>query len=201
MSALTSWFASPLPDAAIEIGPEAVCAATIGGRGRDVLVQHHAVEPLQSGAVVPSLTSQNVLDAPAVVAAIQLALDRLGTRPRRVALVIPDLAAKVSLVHFDQVPTAHEDLEKLIRWQIRKSAPFPVDEACVTFAPAAQGANGGQEFLVVLARRETIREYEAMTSLERIAKHGPLCCSFKARINLGLQFSRLVPMWVESPLH
>ena len=162
MSALTSWLASPPPDAAIEIGPEAVCVATIGGRGRDVHVQRHAIEQLEAGAIVPSLTSQNVLDAPAVVASLRLTLERLGSRPRRVALVIPDLAAKVSLVHFDQVPAKREDLEQLIRWQLRKSAPFPIDDACVTFVPGASGSNGGREFLVVLARRETIQEYEQL---------------------------------------
>jgi type IV pilus assembly protein PilM len=160
MSILTSWLASAPPDAAIEIGSEAVCAATVSGRGSEALVQHHAVEQLQPGSVVPSLTAQNVLDPSAVVAGLQLALDRLGTRPRRVALVIPDLAAKVSLVHFDQVPAKHDDLEQLIRWQLRKSAPFPVDEACVTFVPACVGATGGREFLVVLARRDIVREYE-----------------------------------------
>lgn len=160
MSSFTSWLASPPPDAAIEIGSEAVCAATISGRGGDVQVHRHAVELLQPGAVVPSLTAENIHDASTVVAAIQLAMDRLDSRPRRVALVIPDLAAKVSLVHFDQIPAKHEDLEQLIRWQLKKSAPFPVDDACLTFAPAAASTTGGREFLVVLARREAIHEYE-----------------------------------------
>ena len=40
----------------------------------------------------------------ALVAALRSALDKLGSRPRRVALVIPDTAAKVSLLRFEKVP-------------------------------------------------------------------------------------------------
>ena len=67
-------------------------------------MQAYAVEPLPAGAVVASLTSSNIHDRAAVVAALRSALDRAGTRPRRVALVVPDLSAKVSLVRFDTLP-------------------------------------------------------------------------------------------------
>jgi hypothetical protein len=75
--------------------------------------------------------------------------------------VIPDVAAKVSLVKFEQTPSRREDLNQLIRWQIKKSTPFPVDDACLTYSTGARGANGS-EFVVVIARREIVREYEAV---------------------------------------
>jgi Tfp pilus assembly PilM family ATPase len=89
-------------------------------------------------------------------------LDRLGSRARRVALVIPDTAVKVSLLRFEKVPPRSDDLEQLVRWQLRKAAPFPVDDASVTYAPGLEIDGGGREFLVELARRDTIREYEAI---------------------------------------
>src|SRR6187401_1388374 len=126
MSLLTSWLASPPPDAAIQIAPEAVSVGVLGFRGGGPVVQGYAIEPLPAGAVAASLTAANIHARPAVVEAIQRALERAGVRPRRVALVIPDPAARVSLVRFDHVPPRSEDLEQLIRWQIRKSAPFPI---------------------------------------------------------------------------
>ena len=152
MSLLTAWLASPLPDAAIQIAPECVSVAVIGSRAGDPVVQGYAIEPLPAGAVVPSLTAANVTARPAVVDALRRAIDRAGVRPRRVALVIPDSSARVSLVRFDQVPHSHEDLEQLVRWQIRKAAPFPIDEACLTFDVSTRSADGGAEFVVVLAR-------------------------------------------------
>jgi type IV pilus assembly protein PilM len=161
MSLLSSWLASPPPDAAVEISPERVAAATITARGSELVLHGYASEPLPAGAVVPSLTSHNMADRPRVVAALQAALDRLGSRPRRVALVIPDLAARVSLVRFEKVPARREDLDQLVRWQIKKSAPFPLDDACVTYSPGARGADGS-EFLVAMARRDIVREYEGV---------------------------------------
>jgi type IV pilus assembly protein PilM len=161
MSLLSSWLTSPPPDAAVEISPERVAVATMAGRGNDLVVHGYASEPLPTGAVVPSLTAHNIVDRPRVVTAMRAAFDRLGSRPRRVALVIPDLAARVSLLRFDRVPARREDLEQLVRWQLKKSAPFPIDDACVTYSPGGQ-RDGGQEFLVAMARHEIVREYEGV---------------------------------------
>jgi len=157
---LARWLASPPPDAAIEIAPEGVSVAVLGSRGSEPVVEAFATASLPPGAVVPSLLSHNIVDRAAVAGALRTACDRIGQRPRRAALVIPDLAARVSLVHFDQVPPRREDLDQLIRWQVKKSSPFPLDDACVTYSPGARGATGA-EFVVVSARRDTIREYEA----------------------------------------
>jgi type IV pilus assembly protein PilM len=161
MSLLASWLASPPLDAAIEIAPEAVSIAVLGGRGQHAVVEGYAVEPLPAGAVVPSLTATNIPDRDAVVRTLRAACESVGVRPRRVALVIPDLAAKVSLVRFDRVPPRRDDLDQLVRWQMKKSTPFPVEDACVTYTPGARGADGN-EYVVVAARRETIREYEGV---------------------------------------
>jgi type IV pilus assembly protein PilM len=161
MSLLSSWLTSPPPDAAVEISAERVAVATMAGRGNDLVVHGYASEPLPTGAVVPSLTAHNVVDRPRVVTALRAAIERLGSRPRRVALVIPDLAARVSLLRFDRVPARREDLDQLVRWQLKKSAPFPVDDACVTYNAGGQ-RDGGQEFLVAMARHEIVREYEGV---------------------------------------
>lgn len=160
MSLLSSWLTSPPPDAAVEISPERVAVATMAGRGKDLVVHGYASEPLPTGAVVVSLTTHNIIDRPRVVAAMGAAFEKLGSRPRRVALVIPDLAARVSLLRFDRVPAKREDLDQLVRWQLKKSAPFPVDDACVTYN--AGGQRDGEEFLVAMARREIVREYETV---------------------------------------
>jgi type IV pilus assembly protein PilM len=162
MSLFASWIASPPPDAAVEIAADRVSVAVASERGGGLAVQAYAVEPLPAGAVVASLTSSNIHDRAAVVSALRSALNRAGTRPRRVALVIPDLSAKVSLVRFDTLPARREDLDQLVRWQIKKASPFPLEEALVTSTPGARGADGSAEFLIVTARRDVVAEYEAV---------------------------------------
>jgi type IV pilus assembly protein PilM len=161
MSLLASWLASPPPDAAVEISSEAVSVAVVGSRGGQAVIQAHAAEPLPAGAVEPSLTVHNVVDRAAVAAALGAACEKAGVWPKRVALVIPDLAARVSLVRFDTVPARREDLDQLLQWQLRKSAPFPIEEGIVTYSAGARSGAAG-EFVVEIARRDIVREYEAV---------------------------------------
>ena len=163
MSVLSSWFATPPPpDAAVEIASGHVSVAVAGERGGALAVQSYAVAPLSAGSVIPSLTTQNIPNRAYVTSALRAALERAGVRPRRVALVIPDSAAKVSLVRFDTVPARREDLDQLVRWQLKKASPFPIEEASVTFTPARRAADGATEFLVVAARTDIVAEYEAV---------------------------------------
>jgi Tfp pilus assembly PilM family ATPase len=148
----------PPPEAAVEIGADRVAAAAVERRGRDAVVRAYAIEPLPDGAVVPSLTSSNIRDRSVVAAAVGRTLAHLG-RPRRVGLVVPDPVAKVSLIRFEQVPARPQDLAQLIRWQVRKAAPFPIEDAQVSFDRAGE-VSGGHEFIVSVAKRAIVEEYE-----------------------------------------
>jgi type IV pilus assembly protein PilM len=161
MTLFSSWLASPPPDAAVEISADRISVATIGPRGSGLVVQAYASELLPPETVTPNLTTRNVPNPDAAAAALRTACDRAGIRPRRVALIIPDVSARVSLLRFEKVPGRAEDLEQLVRWQLRKSAPFPVEEASVTYSAGARSADGA-EFVAVLARRDVVEEYEAV---------------------------------------
>jgi Tfp pilus assembly PilM family ATPase len=148
------------PTVAVEFAAHRLAGASVEMRGGKHVVRAHAVSPLADGVLVPSLTTANVRDRATVLAALKRVLEQLGN-PRRIGLVIPDPVAKVSLVKFQQVPAKAEDLDQLIRWQVRKAAPFAIEEAQVSYVEGAQ-APDGQEFMVSLARREIIAEYEAL---------------------------------------
>jgi type IV pilus assembly protein PilM len=156
-----SWLASSPPDAAIEIAPDGVSIAVLGSRGADATVQAYGAAEVPPGAIVPALVGHNVVNRPAVVEALRAACERAGHRPRRAALVIPDVSARVSLVRFDQVPSRRDDLDQLIRWQVKKSLPFSLDEASITHSPGAR-VEAGREFIVVAARRDVVAEYEGV---------------------------------------
>jgi type IV pilus assembly protein PilM len=156
---LPSILRTPPPPVAVEIAAARITAVAVTGRGSDVTLGAWAVEPLPEGCVVPSLTSSNVVRQAEVMTAVRAALERLGQRPKRVALVIPDAAAKVSLVRFKDVPARAADLEELVKFQIRKAAPFRVEDSQVSFA-AGDRSPEGQEFVVVQARRDIVTEYE-----------------------------------------
>ena len=162
MSALSALLTSPPADAVIEVSAEAVSTATLTARGSDVVIQSFGSEPLPAGAVVPSLVASNVIDRTAVRETLRAAIARLSPRPRRVALLIPDVAGRVSMVRFDKVNPRQDYLDQLVRWQLKKAAPFPVDDAMLTYVPVSGAAENGREFLAVIARRDVIRSYETV---------------------------------------
>jgi type IV pilus assembly protein PilM len=159
-SPLARWLASPPPAAAVEIAVTRVTAIAVAQQGAARVVTAHATEPLPAGAVEPALNAPNLHDPAKLTAAIDAALDRLSPRPRRIALVLPDTVAKISLVRFEKVPVRTQDLDQLIRWQVRKSVPFRIEDAQVAWLPGTELPAGGREFLVSVARRDVIESYE-----------------------------------------
>jgi Tfp pilus assembly PilM family ATPase len=156
---LPSILRTPPPSVAVEIAPSRVTAVAVSARGPAATLRAWAVEPLPEGCIAPSLTAANLVRPAEVASAVRAALERLGQRAKRVALVIPDAAAKVSLVRFKDVPSRAADLEELVKFQVRKAAPFHVEESQIAFAAGDRSAEG-QEFVVVQARRDIVAEYE-----------------------------------------
>lgn len=148
------------PLAALEINGSRVAGLVIEHRGGRPVIAVHASETLPENALVPALNSGNVRDHAVVADAVARVLERMG-RPRRVGLIVGDPVAKVSLVKLQQVPARLQDLEQVIRWQVRKSAPFAIEDAQVSFDAGVSG-DDGQEFIVTLAKRDVILEYEQL---------------------------------------
>lgn len=146
------------PLAAVEILGSRVSGVVVEPRGERLAVTLHAMEALPEQAIVPGLNALNVRDRVVAGAVLGRVLERLG-RPKRVGLVVADPVAKVSLVKLQQVPQRVQDLEQVIRWQVKKSAPFAIDDAQLGYVPGVL-ADDGQEFVVTLARRDVVTEYE-----------------------------------------
>jgi Tfp pilus assembly PilM family ATPase len=159
-AALPRWLSNRPPAAAVEINPRRVTAAVIADQGRTRVLSSYAGEPLAPGVIEAALNAPNIHDAAALTAAIRSVLDRLSSRPKRIALVLPDTIGKLSLIRFEKIPAKVQDLDQLIRWQVRKAAPFKIEEAQVSWVPGIVPPEGGREYIVTVARRDIIQSYE-----------------------------------------
>ena len=122
-------------------------------------------EPLAAGVVTPALNASNVHDQAALAAAFKAVADRLAPRPKRIALILPDTVAKVSLLRFEKIPAKVQELDQLIRWQMRKAAPFRIEDAQVSWTEGARPRGRRARVLVVVAaprHRRELREAPAM---------------------------------------
>ena len=157
LSRLSRLLAGPAPSAGIEIAADRVTGVVVD-RGRRVTAA--VSRPLPAGVVAPAANAANIVEPDTVRDVVREVRRALPGAPRRVALVVPDSAAKVSLLRFEKVPARAADLDQLVRWQARKTAPFRIEDAQVACAPGAPVDGGGREFVVSLMRRDVVREYE-----------------------------------------
>jgi Tfp pilus assembly PilM family ATPase len=159
-----SMLAPALPTVAIEIAARRVTVAAVSGTTGRAAVTAFATEPIAPEAVTPALTGPNVVDAAAVTEALRRALDRAGLRStRRVGLIVPDTIARVSLLPLEQVPSKAAELDQIVRWQVKKATPFPLEEAQIShFEVHADGA--ARTLAAVVARRDVVAQYEAVTA-------------------------------------
>lgn len=82
-----------------------------------------------------------------------------ANRRRAAALILPDSAARVTLMDFDQFPRKAEDQQALIRFRLKRTLPFDVDAAILRYHQQSRG--GSKVDLTVTAIAvETLAPYE-----------------------------------------
>ena len=163
MPAQSSLFAPTPPSIAVELASRRLTVVELG-RGSSAALVGYASEPLPEGAIVPAPAGVNIANIPAVTEALRRGLERAGVRgAARVALVIPDNAARVTLLPFEQLPAKAADVDQLIRWKLKKSTPFPIEDAQVSWF-VAHRTEAGPTIAATVARRDIVAQYEAVAA-------------------------------------
>jgi len=149
--------AMPHPSLVVEIAEDHVAAARwSGARGH---LDSLAVEPLPAGAVVPSPIESNLADTGVVAAALRRVFGRVPHRGGPLALLIPDLAVRVFISVFETLPRRNDEALALLRFRLKKSVPFDVEEASVSWVRQT-GRDDKLEVVQAVARCSIVREYE-----------------------------------------
>lgn len=84
-----------------------------------------------------------------------------GTRRNTAALVIPDYAARMTVLEFEEFPAGEEERFALLRFRLRKSVPFHVEDARLAYSIQLQEPRH-IEVLVVAIARPILIEYESV---------------------------------------
>src|SRR5437773_5264570 len=145
------------PKLACEVAADRVLAGRVSDSG-DVVAECASHE-LAPGSVVPDLIETNLRQRSAVYKTIADTLSRVGGRSRDVIAVLPDAAVRVVLLDFDALPTKHEEAEGVVRFRLKKSLPFDVDKAKVSYH--AQLSGGNVRVIAAVALSSVIEDYEA----------------------------------------
>ena len=110
------------------------------------------------GTIAPGLNLPNILDPEALRTALSGALGAVAGKSHDVIVVLPDVAIRMMLLDFDSLPAKREEIEPVIRFRLKKSLPFDVDHAMLSYDVTR--ANGTVRAVAAVAPREIIEEYE-----------------------------------------
>jgi type IV pilus assembly protein PilM len=153
LSTLTRLVKDPPPDHAFEISEAGISYAQGTRTGFE------AFEP-ETITVTPS--ADNILRPERVSDMIlHIAPAAPGKKRRRAALILPDYAARVTVLDFDSFPTLPAEQLSLVKFRIKKTIPFDIESAAVSYY--VQPAHGKKvEVLAVTMAFEIVARYEAL---------------------------------------
>src|SRR5581483_578469 len=144
------------PRLACEITPEGVIAARASDKSSRLEV--FTGRRLNEGVIAPGLNGPNVLTAEALRTALSNALGAVAGKSRDVIVVLPDVAIRVVLLDFEALPVKPEEADPVIRFRLKKSLPFDVEQAVLSYD--AMRANGNVRVVAAVSPRTIIEEYE-----------------------------------------
>src|SRR5580692_8121405 len=151
------------PRLAVEVRAEGVVAA----RAEDAAALLTAVAraDVAEGAVAPGLKVGNIADRTAVTSAVRRVLDSIAgsgrERLRDVTVVIPDSAARVLFVDFDQLPSKSAEALPVVRFRLKKLLPFDADDAVVSYQ-VMSSEKDSIKLLAVAIPKAVLEEYEGV---------------------------------------
>jgi type IV pilus assembly protein PilM len=145
------------PRLACEVAADRVLAARASEPGT---VDMCAASELAPGCVVPDLVEANLRDRSRILDSIRQTLDSMGGRSRDVIAVLPDAAVRVVLLDFETLPSKPIEAEGVVRFRLKKSLPFDVDKAKISYH--AQPATSGLRVVAAVALTSVIEDYESI---------------------------------------
>ena len=146
------------PKLACEIAADRVLVGRMGEDG--VSLETCSARELAPGSVVPDLVESNLRQRDAVTAAVKETLGSVAGRTHDVIAVIPDAAVRVMLLEFDTLPTDSEEAAGVVRFRMKKSLPFDLEKARVSYH--AQKSSTGVRVVATVALSTVVEDYEAV---------------------------------------
>jgi type IV pilus assembly protein PilM len=147
---------SARPKLACEIASDRILAGRSADDGHGL--EFCAAYELAPGSVVPDLVENNLRQMDAVRKGIEETLGGVSARSKDVIAVVPDATVRVVLLEFDTLPSDAEEAAGVVRFRLKKSLPFDVDKAKVSYH--AQKTAAGMKVVAAVALATVIEDYE-----------------------------------------
>ena len=145
----------PPPGYAFELSEAGIAAARLGVKAE------MAFRPLKTGAISVSPLRDNIFNPDEVSFAVREVAGVNGNRKRRdAALIIPDYCTRIAVLDFDEFPADAKEQVSLVRFRMKKTVPYDVDAAALSYWPQ-HGGGKKYDVVVVVAPAEIVSRYES----------------------------------------
>jgi type IV pilus assembly protein PilM len=157
LSTLVGLLKDPPPAYVFELSEAGIAVAEVARQPKIsfAALEHEviSVSPLRDNVLRPEALLHQVKD---------VAAGDGSRKRRRAALVLPDYAVRVTVLDFDDFPADAREQASLVRFRLKRSVPFDVESAALSFQPQRDGAGGKRlDVAVAVAPLEIVARYEA----------------------------------------
>jgi type IV pilus assembly protein PilM len=120
-------------------------------------------QPFEPGTLLASPVEDNLVRPDTIAAAIKHVAPVNGSKKTRpAAVILPDYAARVTVLDFDAFPSSADEQLSLVRFRVKKTVPFDIDSAAVTYYVQPASASKRVDVIAVTVSLEVIARYEAL---------------------------------------
>ncbi len=152
---MANWLSDPPPDHVFEISEFALAGAS--PRRPDLQNRVH----FDNRGLTPSPSLPNLVHPQLYRDALPQLTESNGARRNTTAIVIPDYAVRMAILDFEEFPSKEEDRISLLRFRLRKTVPFHIDEARLAYS-IQDSRPGHYEVLAVAIANPILHEYESV---------------------------------------
>ena len=137
-----------------------------GGDGILSVCAPHALRcgetPIESNVVDRGALEDRLRSLPDIQAALLFGHTVLSGLPRRVTLVLPDIAVRSTVLQLEQVPARREEQEALVRWRLGQEQHLPLTGTKLhrQIFPSQHPKAAVHMVLVIAIQESILAEYE-----------------------------------------
>ncbi|MFZ0313728.1 MAG: hypothetical protein WAL85_13555 [Candidatus Korobacteraceae bacterium] len=146
------------PRIACEVSADRIVAARAADNGANL--EAAVATALPPGLLTPGLLQANIPDRAKAMPILRDSLAAVSARSRDICLIIPDATTRVMLLDFETLPEKHQDADAVVRFRLKKSLPFEVEHAAVSFD--RQGTATPVRVVAAVTPRSVLEEYESL---------------------------------------
>lgn len=169
------WISSR-PHRCLKFGADSIAWAETERNWRGQRRYKCVMSPLPDGMIKPSPTESNLSDLSALAGCIRALTGSGSTHhahggailsdlPRRIGVLLPDTAVRVTVLHFEKLPARQEERDALIRWRLGQEQLSPLSGAKVLFHlfhDRSEGNGPAHTVLAVAAQESVLMQYESL---------------------------------------